>query len=458
MVEDPLSHEQVTTPATLLVKLPTEYKEFVYDNPLIFVPNRKILVPWENIMGDIQPQYGKLDADLLWKYRYELVHRVFQSVRVDDLRLEQVEIPTTNDTVVQTGILSTSKFNLQTKWLLPWEYHVRLIPITQKDIIPPDSSISDTLLYIADNSAKVSETVRVIPEKTVYHMGETARVMITTPFTWGFLYITRERGWVIDHEYVASSGSTLIREYTVDDTMVPNLYIWVVAFPPSNKPLQKNYSVGYGEIVTDMADKKASLSITPSKDTYTNRETANIWITLTDRSGKPLEWEIAVMVVDESLIRLLWNIDLDIIPKFYQKFPFTMKTTLTAIGMERNRFLSRKWANWWSGDKGGGGVEIASRMLFKNTAYYNPSVRTGKDGKAKVIFSTPDNTTEYRIIAIGQTKNSLFAVSEKTIAVHRDYTLDTHVPMILHSWDTTRATISAFNATKKLQAQWSLFR
>ncbi len=458
MIEDPLSHEQVTTPATLLVKLPAEYKEFVYDNPLLFVPERKILVPWENIVGKIQPQYGKLDADLIWKYRYELVHRVFQSVRVDDLRLEQVEIPTTSDTIVATGVLSTEKFTLQTKWLPPWEYHVRLIPITQNDIVPPDSSISDALVYVADTRAKISETVRVIPEKTVYHMGEKARVMITTPFTGGFLYITRERGWVIDHEYVASSGSTLIREYPIDDTMIPNIYIWVVAFPATNKPLQKNYSVGYGEIVTDMADKKWSLSITPSKETYTNRETANIWLTLTDRAGNPLEWEVAVMVVDESLIRLLGNIDLDIIPKFYQKFPFTMKTALTAIGMERNRFLSRKWANGWSGDKGGGWVEIASRMLFKNTAYYNPSIRTGKDGKAKVSFITPDNTTEYRVIAIGQTKNSVFAVSEKTIAVHREYTLDTHAPMILRAWDTTKLTVSAFNATKKITSATLTFQ
>ncbi len=48
------------------------------------------------------------------------------------------------------------------------------------------------------------------------------------------------------------------------------------------------------------------------------------------------------MVIDESLIRLLGNIDLDIIPKFYQKYQFTMRTALTAIGIERNRFLSRK--------------------------------------------------------------------------------------------------------------------
>jgi hypothetical protein len=48
------------------------------------------------------------------------------------------------------------------------------------------------------------------------------------------------------------------------------------------------------------------------------------------------------MVVDESLIRLMGNIDLDVIAKFFHKAPFTMKTALSVIGMEKNRFLSRK--------------------------------------------------------------------------------------------------------------------
>lgn len=63
---------------------------------------------------------------------------------------------------------------------------------------------------------------------------------------------------------------------------------------------------------------------------------------MTDASGKGISGEVELMVVDESLIRLLGNIDLDIIPKFFQKYPFTMKTAMTAIGIERNRFLSRK--------------------------------------------------------------------------------------------------------------------
>lgn len=125
--------------------------------------------------------------------------------------------------------------------------------------------------------------------------------------------------------------------------MRPNAYIGVVALHPEQKDHKaRTYAVGYGEIVTEIADKKGILTITPDKTTYKNREDVTVDVTLTDRSGNPLQGEVTVMVVDESLIRLLGNIDLDIIPKFYQKYPFTVKTALSAIGIERDRFLSRK--------------------------------------------------------------------------------------------------------------------
>lgn len=150
---------------------------------------------------------------------------------------------------------------------------------------------------------------------------------------------------MIDHEYIQMTGNTLIREYTIDDSDIPNVYIGAAAFAPGATYGNRSYAVGYGEIVTDLSDKKAKLQVTPNKEQYINREQVNVGLSLTDRFGNPLQGEVAVMVVDESLIRLLGNIDLDIIPKFFQKFPFTMKTSLSAIGMEQNRFLSRKGSN-----------------------------------------------------------------------------------------------------------------
>ncbi len=232
---------------------------------------------------------------------------------------------------------------------------------------------------------------------------------------------------------------------------MPNAYIGVVALHPgTGSDNARSYAVGYGEIVTNIADKKSHLTIDTDKKIYKNRETVKLDLTLTDKSGNPLQGEVAVMVVDESLIRLLGNIDLDVLPKFYQKYPFTVKTSLTSIGIERNRFLSRAGSNGGSGDKGGGGADIASRALFQNTAYYNPSIRTNASGKAKIDFTLPDNITDYRIIAISNTRESLFGTAEKTIEVRKDYILETQAPMIVRSGDTFTITASAFNSTKKI--------
>jgi uncharacterized protein YfaS (alpha-2-macroglobulin family) len=421
----------------------------MYDiyNPLEATLTKKIITPSENIVASIKPKYGKWDTTLSEKYKYELVHRVYTSEKIDTLRGEQAPIVHSLDTVVRSWIIKESNLTIDTKNLSPGEHFVRIIPVTAEGISAPKESINETLVYITGNFVSRDNLLRVIPEKTVYKKWETARVLITTPFSnGGYLYITRERGWVIASEYIAFTGSTYTKNYTIDESFYPNTYIGVVAFPTGTWS-EKLYSVGYSEIVMDMTDKKWNISIKTDKETYKNRETVNLELTLTNKNN---EWEFGefeIMVIDESLIRLLGNIDLDIIPKFFQKYPFTMKTALTAIGIERNRYLSRKGSNGWSGDKGWDGAQISSRTLFQNTAYYNPSLLSDKNGKANVKFTLPDNVTDYRIIVIGQTKSSQFSVKEKTIAVRRDYTLETHAPAFLYKNDKSTITASVFNST-----------
>ena len=72
--------------------------------------------------------------------------------------------------------------------------------------------------------------------------------------------------------------------------MAPNVYIGVVALHPgTSNQKSRSYAVGYGEIVTDIADKKSVLTIATDKTTYKNRESVNVELTLTDRSGNPLQ-------------------------------------------------------------------------------------------------------------------------------------------------------------------------
>lgn len=449
-IVDPLSWETVTTPWTLLVWLGAEYKMYDIYNPLQATVANRMMKPGEKIQADIHPKYGKWDSSLKWKYKYELIHRTYTSEKISTLRGEQTPITHTVDATVATASINENQVSIDSKWFTPGEYFLRVIPITKKDIEIPKESISETLIYITGDFVSRDNLLRVIPEKTIYKNGETATVLITTPFaSGGHLYITRERWGVIDHEYVIFTGSTYSRDYLINESFYPNVYIGAIAFPKDGTS-DKWYAVGYSEIIMDMTEKKWTLEIKTDKETYKNRETVTAELTLSNKSNTPEEGEIEVMVIDESLIRLLGNIDLDIIPKFFQKYPFTMRTALTAIGIERNRFLSRKWSNGWSGDKWWDGTQISSRTLFQNTAYYNASIITDASGKAKITFDLPDNVTDYRIIAIGQTKTSRFSVAEKTIAVRRDYTLETHAPTIVYGWDTTTITVSAFNSTTRI--------
>lgn len=449
-IVDPLSGESITTPWTLLVGLGAKYKMFEANNPLQATVVSKMIKPWQPIEATIKPKYGKWDESLKWKYQYELIHRTYTSESISTLRGDESPIIHTVDSIILSGSVETNTLALDTKWFVAGEYFLRISPEVKEGFDIPKEAIHETLIYLTGNFVSRDNLLRVIPEKTIYRKGETAHVLITTPFSsGGYLYITKERGGVINHEYVEFSGSTYTRDYKIDESFYPNVYIGVVAFPKWNI-WNRGYAVWYSEIIMDISEKKWNLNIKTDKETYKNRDTVTVDILLTDKNNKWEVGEIEIMVIDESLIRLLGNIDLDIIPKFFQKYPFTMKTALTAIGIERNRFLSRKWSNGWSGDKWWDGIQISSRTLFQNTAYYNPSIITNKDGKATIKFQLPDNVTDYRIIAIGQTRLSQFSVTEKTIWVRRDYTLETHAPTLLYQEDQTIITASAFNSTQRI--------
>lgn len=121
----------------------------------------------------------------------------------------------------------------------------------------------------------------------------------------------------------------------VDDTFVPNAYIGVLVVDTNGEKIPE-YKVGYTEIVVDKTDKKSEISISANKKTYEPRET----VTLDIKVSKPSE--LTVMVVDDSLISLMGNIDGNALEKFYKKLPFQIQTSITNIAMLGNYYFSRQ--------------------------------------------------------------------------------------------------------------------
>jgi hypothetical protein len=229
---------------------------FDINNPLIATLEKRILMPGEAIRAQMTPKYGKWDQTLAGKYGYEFIRRTYTSEKISTLRTESSPIIHTVDTIIKSGKITDPSISIETKGQEAGEYILRVIPLTEKDTPPPKESIQETILFISGDFVGRDNQLRIIPEKTVYKSGDKARVLITTPFSsGGHLYITRERGGILDHEYIAFSGSSYMREYTVDESFYPNVYLGVVAFP-KDKTSDRSYGVGYSEIVMDITDKK----------------------------------------------------------------------------------------------------------------------------------------------------------------------------------------------------------
>ena len=80
-----------------------------------------------------------------------------------------------------------------------------------------------------------------------------------------------------------------------------------------------------------------------------------------------------------------------------------------------------------------------TRERFVESAYWNPAVVTGPDGKARVTFKAPSALSEYRITARGVTgSDTLAGQTTAELAVRKDFFVDLKVPASLTQGDKPR--------------------
>lgn len=76
------------------------------------------------------------------------------------------------------------------------------------------------------------------------------------------------------------------------------------------------------------------------------------------------------------------------------------------------------------------------RTDFRKTIYWNPSIQTDNNGRARIKYCNSDEVTTFRAIVEGGTSSGLLGREEHTYAVKRPFSLGTRIPAVLSSWDT----------------------
>jgi uncharacterized protein YfaS (alpha-2-macroglobulin family) len=162
----------------------------------------------------------------------------------------------------------------------------------------------------------VQEQVQLIPDKKEYVDGNTAEVLVQSPFYPAEGVVSWRRSGIVKSERVTLSGPTTVIKVPITDAMVPNIYVQVdlvgaaprtddKGLPSPSLPKRPAYAVG--QLMLSVPPKKRTLAVTvtPNAAKLAPGESTRLALEIKDASGKPVaDAEAAVFVVDEAILSL----------------------------------------------------------------------------------------------------------------------------------------------------------
>ena len=296
-------------------------------------------------------------------------------------------------------------------------------------------------------------TLEIIPEKTAYKIGETARYLVKNPYPGAKALITIER-YGIQKQWVQTlKDSTAIIEVKITPDHLPGFYLSVVVTSPRvDKPMGEGqvdlgkpaFRMGYVKVPVKDPYKELKIKVTPQQQVVKPGGEVTVDMQV-DKSNS----ELAVVALDESVFDLIesGNAYYDPYKGFYNLEPLDMANYSLLTRLLGIQKFEKKGAN--SGGDGGGAVEMATRSVFKYVGYWNPSIKPDAHGKARIHFKVPDNLTGWRVMAIGMTESDRMGMGLGTFKVNQSTEIRPSLPNQVTEGDQFEARFTVMNRTDK---------
>jgi alpha-2-macroglobulin len=283
------------------------------------------------------------------------------------------------------------------------------------------------------------KAIKLIPDKKSYKPGETAHVLAMLPADKAHLLVTTELSEVITAREVDSAGRSIVIDVPIDHKYEPNVYL-DVSFVKDNDMFSQSQI-----IAVPARDKMLKLDIVPNKNEFKPRDVASYTILARNEDGSPAaNTEVSLGIVDEAIYSIQPETAGNIKREFYGKRFDEIQTSLaihytfTGYAGEKPADLARNKSTYQLADfkNESSFAEPTIRKEFKDTAFWQPDVVTGGDGKATVKFNLPDNLTTWRATARGVTSDTrVGSAVQKTIA-RKDVIMRLEMPRFLTEGDT----------------------
>lgn len=298
------------------------------------------------------------------------------------------------------------------------------------------------------------DSVTMITDKADYIPGETAKVLIQSPFRNCRAVITLERESIYWQKTVELDGKGTPVEVPIKEEYTPNVYLSVMIVRPRMKPdagvsaeTKKNFEdndlgvprfkAGMVQLNISTKSKNAKLNIETAKEHYTPGE--KIKLKIYSEPGA----EIALSVADRGILDLINYMFANPVKNFYSLYPLGVRIFHNMNLIIKQYKYALKGGKPGGGDDGYGGEgsggfglknEDGTRRDIRYTAYWNPKIIADSSGYAEVEFKLPDNLTTFRVMALAAA-GAKYKEFKKEFKVRKAMVIQKSVPRFIRCGD-----------------------
>ncbi|MEW6364958.1 MAG: MG2 domain-containing protein [Acidobacteriota bacterium] len=282
--------------------------------------------------------------------------------------------------------------------------------------------------------------IDLVPEKKSYKPGETARIMIKSPWEKATALLTTEREGIRTHKEFQLTSTQQTVEVPITEGEIPNVYVSVLLIKgrtsttiekDGSDPGKPAFRLGYTALKVDSGRKRLSVEVRTDKEEYRPAENAKISVQVKDVDGKPAVCEVTLWAVDYGVLSLTGYKTPDILDSIY-----VQKALQVMNADSRQCIVSRRVITPKGAEEGGGGgyeegPESKIRKDFRVLAFWLGSLVTDDNGRASTTQKLPESLTTYRIMAVVHDKASRCGWGEREIRLSKPVMLTPAFPRFL---------------------------
>ncbi|HET7220155.1 MAG TPA: MG2 domain-containing protein [Vicinamibacterales bacterium] len=308
--------------------------------------------------------------------------------------------------------------------------------------------------------------IELVPEKRTYKPGDTARIMIQSPWEQATALVTTEREGIRSHRQFALTSTQQSIEIPIADEDIPNVFVSVLLVKGRSQPAaaaktaddpkavrtgydaaapdvlsdpsdpgKPSFRLGYVELKVEDASKRLKVAVRADKEEYRPANTASVMLDVKDANGRGAPSEVTLWAVDYGVLSLTSYNTPDVLGSVYVQKALQVKNADNRQRIISRRVLTPKGDT----DGGGGGADAGAgtmRKDFRVLAFWLGSVETDEYGKGTVEVKLPESLTTYRIMAVAADRGSRFGSSDAEVRINKPLTLKPTFPRFLALGDT----------------------